>query len=119
MSYEDDEDLKKGFVGPIEVKPDVEAAIEWLCEGDNANKMYTFLANGGSLVEFCELAQIKFSDFQAAGMDNTDFQKLLQKAHEVQVEWQRHRINLELRRLSTVDIRKLYNDNGTLKPVHE
>jgi len=78
------------------------------------------VANGGSLIDLCETWGVNYGAMIAWIMADRDGRGVpYTNSQNARAEWSKERILLELRRIATCDIRKLYNDKGDLLPVHE
>jgi len=77
------------------------------------------VANGGSLIDLCEMWDVRYSDFIAWIYADPERKKTYEQAIVAQGEWAVQRVLQEIRSLAFVDIRKLYDSNGQLKAPHE
>ena len=90
-----------------------------LAQVDLIETIYAFVANGGSLIDLCEVWQVRYSDV-ARFIDATPERKALYGAAvKARSEWMDEAILGEIRFLARFDIRRLYKDDGTLKNIAE
>lgn len=94
-----------------------EEIIDFLLTDNAADKLFRFIAEGGTTLEFCDFAGISYVDLMNAAAKHRELADLLNLADAAQNEWTRNRLLLELRRISIVDPRKLYDKEGNLLPA--
>ena len=76
-------------------------------------------ASGGSLLDLCETMQINYGQVMGWIRKNRVFEERYCSALDDRQEWVKETVLRELRRMSTFDIRELYNEEGSMKAVHE
>lgn len=86
---------------------DQDGALDILCR---------HLANGGNIIEFCEMMDVPFCDLTtwASKPENIDQYKM---AIFSQSEWAVQKILGELKDMSYEDRTQIFEDDGTIKPV--
>lgn len=75
--------------------------------------------NGGSLIELCDTWQVRYSDVIAWVRADAKRKELYEEAGRDRSEWTDEMVLSEIRLMCRFDIRKLYDKNGALLPVHE
>lgn len=81
--------------------------------------IFEHVANKGSLIDLAETWDVSYSDVCTFIEQDPKRKEILKAANQHRKEWFEHAIIRELGRLAFVDIRELYNDDGTLKPMSE
>ena len=77
------------------------------------------ICEGGSLIIFCKKHKLKYSETVNWIYDDKDRQKKYETALQARGEWVAQRLLAELQRIGFVDIRKLFNDDGSIRNVSE
>lgn len=77
------------------------------------------VANGGTAIDLAETWDIPFGWLSNWLHEDKERDTRYRKALNDRAEWATESILRELRRLGLSDIRKLYDDNGNLKPPHD
>ncbi len=77
------------------------------------------VSNGGSLIELCQTWQLAYGKFATWIHTDITRSRRYKEALKARDEWSVERIILELRRLANFDIRKLFNEDGSLKAISE
>lgn len=77
------------------------------------------VASGGSLIDLCEMWAVRYGDMIAWIRSDKEMSRRYSDAMNDRGEWAKERILLELKRIGMADIRKIYNEDGSLKAVHE
>lgn len=85
---------------------------------DLETKILNHINCGGALIDFSELWRVPLHVLNNFMNETNERQKLFVQAAENRAEFARQKILREIERLAHSDIRKLYNEDGTLKPVH-
>ena len=83
------------------------------------NKICNHVSNGGSAIDLAEILYVRYSDLMRFINQDLNRQAAYKQALNDREEWAREKILGEIRALGTYDIRKLFNDNGGLKPISE
>lgn len=83
------------------------------------NKICNHVSNGGSTIDLAEMMYIRYSDLMRFINQDSNRQAAYKQALADREEWAREKILGEIRLLGTYDIRKLFNENGGLKPISE
>lgn len=86
---------------------------------DTMRMIVDHVANGGSLIDLCELWQLRYSDINNWIYNNPERTKLYETAIKARSEWFVQRVLKEIRNISTVDIREAYDDDGNLKDMKD
>lgn len=86
---------------------------------DTIEEIFQHLANGGSLIAWCEVKKIRYSDILWWMNIDPERKKKLEEGLDAQQQWAVHRLLQELRSISFIDIRKIFDDDHALKPVKE
>lgn len=84
---------------------------------DALDIMCSFVANGGTLVDFAKLHDVRFSDLMRWIRKDKERTKSYEDAIRDRNEWTVETILQELRLMAGFDIRDLYDDAGNLKPI--
>lgn len=84
---------------------------------DALDIMCSFVANGGTLVDFAKLHDVRFSDLMRWIRKDKERTKSYEDAIRDRNEWTVETILQELRLMASFDIRDLYDDDGNLKPI--
>ena len=74
---------------------------------------------GGSPIDFCSTHSMRYDHLTNWLYDDPDRQARYNAAIDARTEWLIQRVLLELKRISTLDIRGAYNDDGTLKNIKD
>lgn len=77
------------------------------------------VASGGSLIEWCDLMQVHYGDISYWIRSDKERNRLWVDCQNDRKEWIKDRLLLELRRIMTSDIRKVFDEKGNILPVHE
>lgn len=77
------------------------------------------VASGGVLLEICEQWKISYAYVYRWINAEDERREAFQEALKCNIEWMRDRIRMEFKSIATMDLRKLYKDDGTMIPVHE
>lgn len=77
------------------------------------------ISNGGSILDLCTDWDVRFSDVNEWLCDDKIRLKQYEVAMTAQNEWVIQRILQEIRRMSFVDVRDLFNSDGTARPMSE
>lgn len=77
------------------------------------------IANGGSLTTFSQENNYIYSHIINWIQDDSDRKKLYEASLHARGEWVAQRLLAELGRISFIDARKIYKEDGSLKPVDE
>jgi hypothetical protein len=91
---------------------------EFIKKDDAIDILCAHLANGGNIIEFCEMHEIPFCQLTtwASKPENIDQYKM---AIFSQTEWAVQKILNELKTMTYADRAAVFYDDGTLKPVTE
>lgn len=91
---------------------------EFVKKDDALDLLCTHLANGGNIIEFCEMHNIPFSQLTtwASKPENIDQYKM---AIFSQSEWAIQKILNELKDMSYSDRTSIYDTDGKIKPVSQ
>jgi phage terminase small subunit len=82
-------------------------------------ELLSYIVNGGSVLDWCSREGVPFDEFFHWKESNQGRAKLYDKAVGAQNEWTILRVLKELQRISLQDIRDIYKEDGTLKPIEE
>lgn len=77
------------------------------------------VANGGSLVDLCQTWGARYSDMIRWVNSDEDRHKQYSQAIVDRSEWVKETILNEIKRIATTDIRQIFNDDGSVRPVAE
>lgn len=77
------------------------------------------VASGGSLIEWCNIMQVYYADVSFWLRADKERSRMWEECQRDRGEWYKESILLELRRLSMSDIRKIFNEDGSILPAHE
>ncbi len=75
--------------------------------------------NGGTLIDLCDTWQVRYSDVIAWVRADKQRGEAYDLAMKDRSEWTDEMVLSEIRAICRFDIRKLYDEHGALKPVHE
>ncbi len=90
-----------------------------LAKPDTLELIETHVSNGGSILDLCTEWDVRWSDVNKWLYEDEVRAKRYNIANSAQGEYTIQRILQELKRLSFIDTRQLYNDDDSLKPVSE
>lgn len=82
-------------------------------------EIFGHLANGGSLINLCQMWSVRYSDIIYWINEDAARKKLYTEALIAQQEWSINRLLQELRAISFVDIKQIFNEDHSLKPPSE
>ena len=111
MSYKD--------LTPDKTLPQVQRVAHLLAHPDLVNYVCEHVANGGSLIDMCKAWDVRYSQVVRWIRMNPEHSKMYDQAMSDRLEWTKEKILNEIRILVEYDMRDLYNDDGTMKPVKE
>ncbi len=75
------------------------------------------VANGGSLIDLCEARELRFHEVNSWIYNNQGRTKQYHMAINAREEWYIQSVLNELKKISTIDIRRAFDDNGFLLPI--
>lgn len=78
-----------------------------------------YIANGGTIVTLAEAWDVRYSDLTAWIHQDKFREQAYIKALNDRAEWGREIILRELRRIGLSDIKKIFEEDGSLKPVSQ
>lgn len=81
--------------------------------------IFKHLANGGSLINLCKTWNVRYSDIIFWIHQSDERKKAYHEGLEAQKAWGIERLLQEIRSISFVDIRKIFNEDHSLKPPSE
>ena len=82
--------------------------------------LVSFIANGGSPLDFCEEHKLRFDDLILwLSEDKEKRMSLYNDAMRARDEWLIQSVMRELKRISTVDIREAFDDSGNLRDIKQ
>ncbi len=91
----------------------------FLTQPDTLDVICSFVSNGGTVVELCEMRNFRMGDV----MNWIHKDAVRDDRHRLALndrdEWTRDALMTELKRIAFTDIRDAYDDNGSLKPIKE
>jgi len=77
------------------------------------------VANGGSLITFCKQEKLRYSKVINWIYEDEGKQKSYEKALEARGEWVAQRLLAELQKVSFVNVKDLFDDDGSIKDVSD
>lgn len=83
------------------------------------NEICDNIANGGSLIDLCETYGVRYCDVIRWVNDDNDRKALYQQSITDRGEWYIQRVLKELKDLAFRNVKTIYNDDHTLKPVEK
>lgn len=86
---------------------------------DSMDTIFAHLANGGDLITLAQLWNVRYSDLIGWLNEDEGRKKRLMEALTAQQEWAVARLLHEIKKISFIDIRKIFNDDHTIKPPKE
>lgn len=98
---------RKEKLDDLTLRPD---AIELMC---------AFVANGGTLVNFAKLWDVRYSDIMRWIRSDKSREEQYENAVKDRNEFTIESILGELRSLALFDLRDIYDESSNLKPIHE
>lgn len=104
----------------VEVIPPYQARLQAFTDRPDAmDQIYAHVSNGGDMVTFAQMLDLRMSD--VALWINKDFGrvKAYTAAAKAGDEWIKQRVLKELALIGTVDIRRIFRDDGGLLPPNE
>ena len=90
-----------------------------LADPSTIDHLFAHIANGGDLITFCSVLQIRYSDVAAWITRDQARHKRYSEAAQMGMEWIKQRILNELRCSGMVDIRSILNKDGTVMDPSE
>ena len=78
-----------------------------------------YIANGGSLITLCKQKDVQYSSVINWIYDSDERKAMYEKALEARGEWVAQRVLSELNSTAFVDIRNIFNDDGSIKDISE
>ena len=90
-----------------------------LADPETIDIICSHVANGGTLITLCETWNLPFGWIANWIHADPDRDKRYRMALNDRAEWGKERVLLELRRMGLSDIRQVFNEDGSLKPVAE
>lgn len=96
-----------------------EKLLELINAPDTMERIFKHLANGGSLIALCKTWDVRYSDIAYWINQDEGRKKKYQDGCNAQVEWGIHRLLQEIRAVSFVDIRQLFNEDHSIKKPSE
>ena len=79
----------------------------------------THVAQGGSLLDLCETWDVVYGRVMSWVNADDSKKALYHQALEDRNEWAKETILSQLRQIANADIRSIFNDDGSLKPISE
>lgn len=92
---------------------------KFIKDGSGLASICEAVANGGSLITYCEKNNLIYSKIVNWIYDDEGRQKSYEVALEARGEWVAQRVLLELKQLSFADRRQLFNEDGSIKDISE
>lgn len=83
------------------------------------DKIVRHVSNGGSVIDLAEMHGVRYCDVMLFIRSDKAMAARYEQALSDRKEWAKEAILRELKRTSLADIRKLYDANGNLLPIHE
>lgn len=77
--------------------------------------VYGNIANGGDLITYCKMHDIRYSDLRSWLLEGKGRGQRLAEAEHARTEWSRNRVLNELRLIAYVDLREAFTESGDLK----
>lgn len=77
------------------------------------------IANGGSPIDYCRLNSVRWSDMHWWIQADADRKKKYNEALAAQSEWGAQAILRELRNIAYADVKQIFYDDHTLKPISD
>lgn len=93
--------------------------MEKINDPKTIDTIFAHIANGGSLIDLCSTWRVRFSDIMDWIYTDESRRKRYEDALEASKSWMISRLLQELRALSFIDVRKVFNDDHSLKPPSE
>ena len=103
----------------LEIQERDKRTTQTLADPDTMNTITTHVSNGGSILDLATKWNVRFSDINGWIYSDPVRKKEYEISMNAQNEWAVQRILQEIKRLAFMDIRSLFNDNGTVKPMAE
>lgn len=94
----------------VSILLDIQNLVPIICE---------HVANGGSLISLCKIWDVRYSQVVKWIRLSKEHSELYDAALRDRSEWTKEKILDEIRNLAEYDIRQIYNDDGTVKPINQ
>ncbi len=92
---------------------------EFLARPETLFEIVDEVANGGSLIAYCKKNKMRYSNIVNWIYESEERKKSYEAALEARGEYVAQEILAELKKLGFSDIRKLFNDDGSIKEVSQ
>lgn len=77
------------------------------------------VANGGSLIDLCQLWEVRYSDIHAWIYNNADPKAAYEIALKARGEWFVQRVLKEFKSIAILDLKDAYDEHGNLKDIKD
>jgi hypothetical protein len=95
-------------------------ALALVEDKNNFDTMLNHVANGGSLINLCQMWEARYSDVIRAIRANPELEARYDQALEDRKEWAKERVLSEFKAISTFSIKDLFDPvTGAPIPIHE
>lgn len=86
-------------------------------ESETMQTIVSHVANGGSLTSLCSTWEVSFSLVLAWIRVNDDRRREYDQALDDRGEWYKDSLLAELRNIALLDVRKIFDEQGKIKPI--
>jgi len=90
---------------------------DYIFSDNNLEHICDYIINGNSIIDYCKIHDIKYGQMINWLYDNDDRKEKYEIALVARGEWTAQRILQELRQLSFVNAKDLFNDDGSIRDV--
>jgi hypothetical protein len=88
-------------------------------EADTMRRICAAVASGATLVEWCDLMEVDFGYVVHWLRSEKERNRLWVECQNDRKEWIKDTLLVQLRDIISSDLRKVFDDNGEMRPVHE
>lgn len=104
---------------PDKSKTQAERVADLLASPNLAEIICEHVANGGSLIPLCKIWDVRYSQVVKWIRMKPENSKAYDQAIMDRAEWTKEQILNGIKELTEYDVRELYREDGSMKPVHE
>jgi len=88
-------------------------------QADTMMRICAHVASGGTLIEWCDVMETEYGYISGWLREDKERSRRWVDCQNDRKEWIKDRLLLELKRIMSSDIRKVFDEKGNIKPVHE
>ena len=103
---------------PLSLESDRVKTHNWIKEKDRLEDICHWISNGGSLIDLCKNLSIQYSPVMKWINKEDQRRKEYEIALKDRNEWMVQELTNELKKICSVDVRKVFDESGNLLPPH-